>query len=361
MVVYNTDVAAAVFPRYRATSRAFDLAAIRPTSTMGAIMDPRDRHEHARAAGAADLAMDHAVVVVQRDDDPEDALECPYGWEGRRVACLDRTAWNVARAVAGGYHVRDRVDLRQVQLSDWYPHRLPDLLRGGGGGGYHLAVVAVAAGTTLASVLGRMDGVRFRGLGDVSMTRIQAFHPFCDKRDIDLSALGLGEGAETTISVRRVMLAPGTVVNADGREGFTTDAVAVYDWEEPSFVTDGRYRCFSPEGDGAEVVGRESYYQCVSRYGSTGDPQRPGIWDARCERDEDCPWSAHGGRCSRETGVCEVPIGVRAVTYRTSWADGRYHAPFRICGEGVRCGRGAYMYPRDVGRWVARFPDRGDP
>jgi len=27
----------------------------------------------------------------------------------------------------------------------------------------------------------------------------------------------------------------------------------------------------------------------------------------------------------------------------------------------VRCGRGAYMYPRDVGRWVARFPDRGDP
>lgn len=368
MVVYNTDIAAAVYPKYRATSRVFDMDMVAPTDTMGAILDPRDHTMMAMtamttAAEAGTATMVHYIVVVTPDD--AEKMECPFGWEGRHVACLDRSAWNVARAIAGGYHIRDRVDLRKVPLGEWYPTGLADMLREGG---YDAALVAVAPSTTLSDFLGKQEGVRLGGLGKPSMTRVAAFHPYCQAAKFDMSLLFKGlTGAEDTVSLRKVVLPPRSRVVA---EGFDDGRRAEYEWSEPAFVMDDRYRCFSLLGEASEmnIVGRDTYYQCVSKYGSRGEAQTPGIWDAKCTRDEDCAgaWASHGGRCDVATGVCQVPVGVKQVSYRVSFSDNKYHRPFRKCADGgVVCAARdstGYLFPSDLGPggFIARFPDHGD-
>ena len=61
--------------------------------------------------------------------------------------------------------------------------------------------------------------------------------------------------------------------------------------------------------------------ECESRADVFGKPREPGVWDAPCSKDRDCPfyqanknWPNHRGGCV--DGYCEMPIGVRRVGFR---------------------------------------------
>lgn len=280
-------------------------------------------------------------------------LECPYGWESKKIGCLDRTAWNIARAVAGGYAMTNQVSMTQIDPFAVHDRNSIEKLVEQ----YDIVVAAVSEGTRLSRMI-RRARVRVMGVGDVIEDRVRAFYPDTKLvkttlygKILPMSGTSSSEKGNMVVTLRvRKSLVDRLIENPT--ETTNTEAFQVkYNFREPKYISDPRYRCFRDNG---ETTTKDNYYECVSKRNVLGNEVEPGTWDRPCEVDTDCPWQPYGGECQVNTGYCSVPIGVKRISYRQTFHDTTYHRPFRKWDS-------SFMFHSDIGGFIHRFDTPNDP
>jgi len=320
--------------RERLRTVGFDvLRRARYDPTRRFVLDARDAWSVRGTLAGWEPLPEGRVVLVGRPGQLA-KLECPRGWEGKRVLALGRTEYNVARAIAHGYRMEDRVTITPLDPVRWaFPNQLSQALVD-----HDLAVIFLVPGSRILGVLDQND-LEVSGLGDIDEDRLRVFYPWIRTATVDLALvvadaarvrasetiLENGRTTAGTVLVTRHYLGRG---GAAGREGFATQP-REYHYGQPDYVTDLRdegYRCFG-------TIGRD-YYECVAPRTHGGDTKPPGIWDKPCAGDDECPfWDpARGeGGCDGGSGYCAMPVGVKGLSYRAYYADDAYHRPFCDC------------------------------
>lgn len=330
-----------------------------------AVLEVRDRWSLGLAGSGRRLA--DAYVLMFGRPGSLSRLECPRGWEGKRVLAVDRASYNVARAVAAGYRMGAAVAMDRADPVVWEHRSMLDrkLLD------YDFGVASVVPGSLMVHLMDT-NVLEVSGFGDIDMRRVGLFHPWAEAVRVDLRGVFqeapnirvLGEASNVIRTHSYRVGGPGDGGSVVVVEGFADDAdPARYEYALPDFTSDERHRCF---GKGVD------YFECVRRRTNGGELKPEGVWDRKCEGDADCPFwdpragsagSGGGGGCDIDSGFCEMPVGVKQLSFRGYHLDEDYHRPFCDCRDRLQgcCSgtSGPYMY--GPGREPLRFDDAEDP
>jgi len=318
-------------------------------------------------------------TFIIRKGTNQGSVECNVDWEGKRIACLDRTSYNLSRSIVHGYFIEGEVEVIPVDLDLGYgtPRYIREWMEKNT---FDYAVLTCAQGSEASRLLKSQEGITLTGFDkSTSIERMGVFYPsdsFRMREIADLMGfLSIESGKTNTtnleISVKtenvvvfecyRLLVNPAFNKELDFRENFTSKTGPKYDKVFPDYAFDPEYRCFNQSRPDSID---DDYVKCVSKYNSLGESVGPGIWDRKCRRDEECPWSPVGGSCEKTTGYCSVPIGVNTLSYRAYSTRGKYHKPMCFRDKGVECDRGSrnrYRFPSKTPQPIALFPSNTDP
>ena len=288
------------------------------------VADPYDADRSMKALPVgADMPMGYYVAIYPSED-LADAEKCSFNLQGKVVGYLDRPEYLFLRSVMEGYRIpSSAVNLVQIPRGTW--PQLHAVLQD-----VDMIVTYLVPGSKLHQLLASQDVV-VRGFSSINVHRVKLTLPWVQKDestdiktvfDSDAKNIRWRVISGATVSSRMKLLtirqpAEGFI----GAEGFITRLELPMDYLDPS------YQCF-----GDKTIEQKAL--CNSPYDAYGQPKPfHTAWDKPCTKNEDCPfykanknYPNNRGGCL-PTGTCELPIGVRATSFRSYSIDDGY-APF---------------------------------
>lgn len=252
-------------------------------------------------------------------------MQCSFNFTNKTVGYFDRSDLYFIRSILYGY----RTDESTVKLVQMTAKNLKDLPLTLGDGAVDVIITYVIPNNDFHRAIA-VQRVGIMGFQTLDWNHIALFYPYTSKEPIKLSRLFLGNNGSAAMvmareddtflpSMRMSILSMYSPANPPQptTEGFITRLDNSPESADPS------YRCY-----GNLDINIKSL--CDSANDVIGRKKRnPTVWDQPCITNTDCPYfqsDKNRGGCL-QGGICELPIGVKRVSYRKVIDTGIY-APF---------------------------------
>lgn len=293
-------------------------------------------------------------------------MECSFNLGGtvKSIGYTSQTDYNFINALLNAYRV-DKSGVTFTLLTSTDLSALPKTLKDNK---IDIVFAFVILNSPLHGIL-RTQNIAFMGFKDLDVDRVKLFYPTFTMATVNMRKLLLSKAGSIasvpdkenstmlpSMSLNLVQISVANDNDNNKKESFITQVSLSPQSLDPT------YRCY---GD----LNIKSKALCDSPYDMIGDPKpRATTWDQPCLKDADCPFfqanknygNNRGGCLDR--GVCELPIGVRRVSYRKYDAVGEF-SPFCYgCSayDADCCAKQPkpdYAFPNDkVARSAARLP-----
>lgn len=220
-------------------------------------------------------------------------MDCGYQWVGKAIGYTCRSSLLFVLSVLHGHRISPNA-VRLVNVPTKYWQKFELIL-----GVIDVIVTFAIPDSSHMSLLIRQN-INIMGFQRIQLERLRLTMP-----DVSLERVSLDEmvdgGIARVLARERQTLLP------------TLQLVAVV-LHGPAPTLEGfenMYRCFGDD----KIFTRTA---CESAYDVSGirKPFRT-VWDRKCVSDNDCPFNTRRrGGCDKNTGECEMPVGVRRLSYR---------------------------------------------
>lgn len=260
---------------------------------------------------------DHYVLSVSRKN-IKPLIGCIYNLEGLTVGYTTRSGYNIARAIVKGHRMDDsKITYKKIKL-------------------VNLGSIDIAIITYPKSRINDLLNDPFLhifGFGDMDIHRIKAFYPFIKGSLRDIRSISTNDPiakVENNSSTLILEIQPFIIEKKTKRDEDKEDFKDIND--QPG------YACYGMP----DILNK---HLCNSPYDHIGNPKPYfSTWDKKCRNNTDCPfYRVNGderGGCMKNTGICEMPVGVKKLGFTKYYDKGRYK-PFKYPN-------GDYVFPNDT-------------
>jgi hypothetical protein len=255
-------------------------------------------------------------------------MDCSFNVANKTIGYITQYDYTFIQAILHGYRIdQSTIQMQPVLVSDIT--NLTTVFKND----IDILFTFVIPGSQLHNVL-TSQNIAFMGFKDLDVARVKLFYPTLLMTSVNMKSTFLKRDGTTAVvpaKEKETLLPTMSMSLLEIANTRTTPAAQVESFVTRLYLnptsTDDSYRCY---GD----VTIENKALCDSPYDVTGEPKtRHTVWDRPCVQDTDCPYFKANqnytntrGKCL-DRGVCELPVGVRRVSYRT-YDDKDVFAPF---------------------------------
>lgn len=274
-------------------------------------VDPLDYYNKYKTDQSYKVAYreDHYVLSISKKN-IKPLIGCVYNLEGLKVGYVTRSGYNVAKAIVKGHRMDDS-NITYTKINK----KLINL------GSVDIAIITQPK--SKIDELLQDPYLHIFGFGDMDIHRVKAFYPFVEGSLRDIRSITVKDPrakiennpSTLVLEIKPFVLEKKTKTktkNKEIRETFNGDS--------------DRYACYGMP----EVLNK---HLCNSPYDHIGNPKPYfSTWDKMCREDTECPfYRVNGderGGCIKETGQCDMPIGIKKLGFTKYTDEGKY-APFK--------------------------------
>jgi len=284
------------------------------------VVDPQDAKAH--YSGRPQLLMPRGYFVACTSLKNGLGMECGYAWVGKTIGYTDRASLLLILSLLHGHRISPKA-VRLVNVPPFMWKKLDKILDTT----LQILVTYVVPNTAHLHLLIRQD-INIMGFQRMSEERLRLTMPTVTVETVDLAEMVSGAHARVLARERTSKLPSlqmvAVVLNGPTptsvTEGFESSPAPALTQEPPSppkfeeriVSTEPEFTCY---GDDTIMTPTA----CESPFDVSGF-RKPfqTTWDRKCAKNDDCSYYTGGDRggCDVKTGMCELPVGTRRLSYR---------------------------------------------